>query len=104
MTRLRLTPLVVAFAIAGTALGAQPPAKAKKEATPQSDSIKALKRTLKYDKADARKAKETGDTAKALQLREALKLEKQRLAKLQGKDTIKKDSTKKAKKPPHQGT
>lgn len=101
MTRLRITPLIVAFAIAGTALGAQPPAKAKKEATPQSDSIKALKRNLKYGKADARAAKEKGDTAKARQIKKAMKAEKKTLAKLQGKDTVKKDSTKKkAKKPP----
>ena len=90
MSTSRMTLLIAALALGASSLGAQAATKTKKARTPQEDSAKALKREIKMDKLDRKKAKAAGDTAKAKALSKDIKhAEKSRKA-LQGKDTTSK--------------
>ena len=96
MTRTRIATLITALALGATALGAQATTKAKKARTPQEDSAKALKREIKMDKIDRKKAKAAGDTAKAKALSKDIKKSEKTRKALKGKDTTaKKDTSKK---------
>ncbi|MFI5312400.1 MAG: hypothetical protein ACHQQ3_14275 [Gemmatimonadales bacterium] len=96
MTRIRFTSLFVALVLGATALQAQATTKPKKALTPEQDSAKKLKREVKMDKVDLKKAKASGDTAKAKQLKGQIKAEKKARKKLTGKDTTSKKTAKKA--------
>jgi hypothetical protein len=101
MTRIRIASLFVALVFGATALEAQPPTKQKKTSTPQQDSAKALKREIKSDKIDRKKAKAAGDTARVKALTKDIKTSDKARKKLKGKDTTSKKDAKKpdARKP-----
>lgn len=100
MSTSRITLLIAALALGASSLGAQAATKTKKAKTPQEDSAKALKREIKMDKLDRKKAKAAGDTAKAKALSKDIKnAEKSRKA-LKGKDTTAKKGAKKTDAPP----
>jgi uncharacterized protein YycO len=72
MTRIRLAVAVLAALTLGpVGLAAQ-----AKKATPVRDSVKALKKDLKSDKAEIKKAKKAGDSTKVKKLTKDLKADK----------------------------
>lgn len=90
MNRIRIATLVTALALGATALGAQAATKTKKARTPEQDSAKVLKREIKMDKIDRKKAKAAGDSSKAKALAQQIKKNEKDRKKLQGKDTASK--------------
>ena len=73
MTRIRLTAaLFAALALGSTAMAAQTP----KKPTPVRDSIKAIKKDVKADKAALKKAKKSGDSATVKKLSKDIKADK----------------------------
>ena len=100
MNRFRIATLVAALVLGSTALGAQAAAKAKKARTPQEDSAKALKREIKMNKIDRKKAKAAGDSAKVKALSKDIKKNEKDRKKMKGKDTTSKKDAKKPAAPP----
>lgn len=95
--RTYLAALAAAIAlgtIGGSGLAAQQPAK---PGTPQHDSLKAVKKSLRSDKAARAAAKARGDTAAAKALKKQIKAEKKQKAALKAEST--KTTTKKPAKP-----
>ena len=72
MTPIRLTAaLFTALVLGSTSLAAQ-----TKKPTPVRDSIKAIKKDVKADKAALKKAKKSGDTATVKKLSKEIKADK----------------------------
>jgi hypothetical protein len=80
MKRMQLAVVVASIALGSASLAAQQPAA--KKATPQHDSLKTVKKTIKADKAARKTAKAKGDTATARKLKAQLKSEKKTKAAL----------------------
>src|ERR1035437_2011256 len=95
MTRIRIASLLVALALSATALEAQATTKQKKARTPQEASGKALKREIKMDKVDLKKAKAAGDSVKIKTLKKQIKTNDKARKRLEGKDTTSKKDAKK---------
>jgi uncharacterized membrane protein (DUF106 family) len=74
MKRIQLAVLVASIALGSASLAAQQPAT--KKATPQHDSLKTVKKTIKQDKAARKTAKAKGDTATARKLKQQIRSEK----------------------------
>ena len=94
MKRIHLAVLFAAIALGSSTLSAQAGGAAvTKKGTPQHDSLKTVKKTIKSDKAALKAAK--GDTATAHALKKQIKSEKKT------KDALKAEATKTppAKKP-----
>ena len=94
MKRIHLAILVAAIALSSASLAAQQthPAAAKK-GSPQNDSLKSVKKSIKAEKSALKRAKASGDTAKAKSLKKQLKAEKKTKAALKietGKAPVKK--------------
>jgi hypothetical protein len=98
MKRTYLAVLVAAIALGSSSLAAQQPNPALKKGTPQHDSLKAVKKSIKTDKAARKAAKAKGDTTTAKALKKEIKAAKKTKAALKG-DTAKKSATKKPAKP-----
>jgi hypothetical protein len=69
MKRIHLAVFVAAIALGSSSLAAQQPSAAAKKGTPQHDSLKTVKRTIKSDKSARKAAKAKGDTAAARNLK-----------------------------------
>jgi predicted secreted protein len=82
MKRRYLAVLVAAIALGGSSLAAQQPSPAAKKGTPQHDSLKTVKKTIKSDKAARKLAKAKGDTATARALKKQIKAEEKTKAAL----------------------
>jgi hypothetical protein len=95
MKRTHLAVLVAAIALGGSSLTAQQPTSAAaKKGTPQHDSLKTAKKTIKSDKTALKAANKKGDTATASALKKEIKDAKKTKAALKG-DTAKKPAPKK---------
>lgn len=92
MKRNHLTVLAAAIVLGSASLAAQQPAP--KKTTPQHDSLKTVKKSIKQDKAARRAAKAKGDTATARQLKKQIKAETKTKAALKA-ETGKTATTKK---------
>jgi hypothetical protein len=95
MKRIQLAVLVAAIALGSSSLAAQKPNAAAKKGTPQHDSLRTVKRTIKADKSARKAAKATGDTATAKALKNQIKSAKKTKAALKAEGT----KTPPAKKP-----
>jgi uncharacterized membrane protein (DUF106 family) len=88
MKRIHLAILVGALALGSSSLAAQQSASpAAKKGTPQHDSLKAVKKTIKSDKSARKAAKTKGDTATAKRLKQQIKQEKKTKAALKTETT-----------------
>jgi hypothetical protein len=95
MKRTYLAVLAAAIALGGSTLAAQQPkSTTPKKGTPQYDSLKVVKKTIKSDKAALTAAKARGDTTAAKALKKEIKTAKKTKSALKG-DTAKKSATKK---------
>jgi len=94
MKRTYLGVLAASIVLGGPALSAQQTSPAAKKGTPQHDSLKVLKKTIKSDKAALREAKAKGDTTSARALKQEIKAAKKTKSALKG-DTTKKSTAKK---------
>ena len=72
MTRVRLAAVL----LAGLVLGAGGLSAQAKKTTPVQDSLKALKKDIKSDKAQLKEAKKSGDSTKARALKKDIKADK----------------------------
>jgi hypothetical protein len=72
MTRVRLAAVL----LAGLVLGASGLSAQAKKTTPAQDSLKALKKDIKADKAMRKEALKAGDTTKAKALKKDIKADK----------------------------
>lgn len=90
MSRIRMVSLLTALALGAAVLEAQGTTKPAKTTTPAQDSAKKLKRNEKVAKVDMKKAKASGDTAKAHALKKEIKKDKKARKAIQGKDTTSK--------------
>jgi hypothetical protein len=84
MKRIHLAVLVAALALGSSSLSAQSTTGAAKKAiaTPQHDSLKTVKKTIKSDKVARKAAKAKGDTATAKALKKQIKSAKKTKAAL----------------------
>jgi len=82
MKRIHLAVFVAAIALGSSSLAAQQPNAAAKKGTPQHDSLKTVKRTIKSDKSARKAAKAKGDTAAAKVLKNQIKSAKKTKAAL----------------------
>jgi DNA-binding ferritin-like protein len=87
MKRSHLAVLVAAIALGSSTLAAQQPNAAAKKGTPQHDSLKTVKRTIKADKAARKAAKAKGDTATAKALKNQIKSAEKTKAALKAEGT-----------------
>jgi hypothetical protein len=87
MKRIHLAVFVAAIALGSSSLAAQQPNAAAKKGTPQHDSLKTVKRTIKADKTARKAAKAKGDTATARKLRSELKSAQKTKAALKAEGT-----------------
>jgi hypothetical protein len=89
MTRMRLAAVL----LAGLVLGSSGLSAQAKKTTPRQDSLKALKKDIKADKAQLKDAKKAGDTTKARMLKKDIKADKAK------RDSLKKSGGAKKKVP-----
>jgi DNA-binding ferritin-like protein len=87
MKRIHLAVLVAAIALGSSTLAAQLPNAAAKKGTPQHDSLKTVKRTIKADKTARKAAKAKGDTATAKALKNQIKSAEKTKAALKAEGT-----------------
>ena len=85
MKRIQIGILVAALAVGGSSLSAQA-TKATKKATAAHDSLKTVKKSIKFDKAARKAAKAKGDTATAKKLKAQIKAEEKTKAALKAED------------------
>jgi uncharacterized membrane protein (DUF106 family) len=95
MKRMHLAVLVAAIAVGSSSLAAQQTAPVTKKGTPQHDSLKVAKKTIKSDKKALKTAKAKGDTATANALHKEIKSAEKTKAALKAETT----KTSKTKKP-----
>jgi uncharacterized protein HemX len=88
MTRVRLAAVL----LAGLVLGAGGLSAQQKKTTPTQDSLKALKKDIKADKAQLKVAKKAGDSTKARALKKDIKADKAKRDSLKAKAGTKKKS------------
>jgi hypothetical protein len=87
MKRIHLGVLVAAIALGSARLAAQQPTPPLKKTTAQHDSLKAVKKSIKTEKAARKAAKAKGDTATARKLKQQLKADKKTKTALKAEST-----------------